>query len=262
VALAAGTVVAVSLKAYFGARQTVDWCRAVADVVKDCEAVGLGTVDVVVLPSAPMLSAALEVFAGTGIQVGAQDLHWETGPWTGAVSAPLLAELGCTVAEVGHAERRVLGDTDETVGRKAAAAVAAGMSPLVCVGEGSRGRPSAAADECLGQLSAVLPAGGTGALPLLVAYEPVWAIGAADPAPTEHVDEVTSRLAAELPRLWPSAPARVLYGGSAGPGLFGRLGPPVAGLFLGRFGHDISRFAEVLREAAARATNDDERTNA
>lgn len=247
------TVVAVSLKAYFGARQTVEWCAAVADLVTSSPAVRRGDVDVVVLPSAPMIPAALEAFRGTGVMVGAQDLHWESGPWTGAVAAPLLAELGCTVAEVGHAERRALGDTDEVVARKAGAAVAAGLSPLVCVGEDRQAGPAAAAAECLRQLERVLPADVGVRPPLLVAYEPVWAIGAAAPAQPKHVNDVSVRLAPELSRLWPTAGVRLLYGGSAGPGLLGRLGPSVSGLFLGRFAHDIDRFAAVLEEAAARA---------
>lgn len=246
-------VVAVSHKAYFGARQTVDWCTAAAEIVRSRPAVRDGAVQVIVLPAAPMLPAALQAFAGTGVQVGAQDLHWEPGAWTGAIAGPLLAELGCTVAEVGHAERRTLGDTDDIVARKTAAAVAADLTPLVCVGEPDPVGVDAAAAECLRQLAAALSATRSRSSDLLVAYEPGWAIGVEAPAPPEHVDGVCRRIAEALPSLWTRSPARVLYGGSAGPGLLDRLGPAVAGLFLGRFAHDVARLATVLDETAARA---------
>ncbi|KAJ5994024.1 Aldolase-type TIM barrel [Penicillium sp. IBT 35674x] len=185
--------------------------------------------------------------------LGAQDCMWEqSGAYTGEVSPASIRALGCSIVELGHAERRaIFGETDEQTARKAAATCAQGMVPLVCVGEITA--PGAVASAAVGQavsecavlIRAVLDAIPAEA-PVIFAYEPVWAIGQPKPAGVDHVAAVVEGIRGVIG----SRPARVLYGGSAGPGLWGEggLGKAVDGMFLGRFAHEIEGVRKVVRE--------------
>ena len=160
------------------------------------------------------------------------------------------------MVEIGHAERRAMfGETDETVARKVAASLEAGLAPVLCIGEVAQGDASAAAAACVQQLESSLRLArerGVGGR-LVVAYEPVWASGAPEPAGEAHIRGVTSVLRDHLggDALLPGA--QVIYGGSAGPGLLPRIAPDVDGMFLGRFAHDPAGFGRVLDEALAAA---------
>ncbi len=245
----------VSLKMYFGPARTLEWCRAVADVARVHPGVASGAVELLVLPSFVSLPAALEAFAGTGVAVGAQDLFWEdSGPFTGEVSGSDLAALGCAYAEVGHAERRaLLGEDDAMIGSKLAAAVRNGLVPVLCVGERTEAGPAAAAHECVDTLESIVGASGLEEAPeIVVAYEPVWAIGAERPAGREHVVAVARVIRDWLAERSPFAAARVIYGGSAGPGTLTELGDVVDGLFLGRFAHDPLALSGMLDESLSR----------
>ena len=171
---------------------------------------------------------------------GAQDVHYASGAYTGEVSAEQRAELGGTYAEVGHAERRArFGETDAITARKARAAAAAGLTPVVCVDGGA-------------QMEPVLEAVPEDA-DLIFAFEPVASIGAPEPAPASFITETAQQLRAR----YEDRPGRtrLIYGGSAGPGLFPQIAEAVDGLFLGRFAHDIDNLRTVLAEmtpAAAR----------
>lgn len=242
-----GRLVGVSLKMYLGLADTELWLGAVAELAGST---GVAErVDLFVLPSYLSIGAAGELLAGTGVRYGAQDVGWaDAGAYTGEVSATMLREAGCSFVSVGHAERRRLfGEDDEVTARKAAAAARAGLVPVVCVGELAHGIVDDAATECLGQLEPVLAA-----LPqdaeVVVAYEPVWAIGAAEPAAPGRVVEVARRLRPVLERR--QGCSRLIYGGSAGPGLFAGLAEGLDGLFLGRFAHDVDNLAAVLAEVA------------
>lgn len=246
----------ISLKLYFSHRETMEWCRQVAQLAREHPAVRQGTVSLFVLPSFPSLPLANKLFADTPVGLGAQDLHWEDrGAYTGEVSGICLAEVGCAYVEVGHAERRRLfGETEEVVRAKTSAAVRNGLVPVICVGEGEHGPAGQAAEACIAQLASALgltaDAVNEGAAPrVVVAYEPVWAIGAAEPASAEHIVAVCGRL-----RDWLAGSgyedAQVIYGGSAGPGLLTALGGGVDGLFLGRFAHRIEALSKVIDEAA------------
>jgi triosephosphate isomerase len=156
----------------------------------------------------------------------------------------MLAELGVSLVEIGHAERRRLfAEDDAVVARKVRAAVGHSLTPLLCIGEPDKLDAGAAADFCVGQVLAATE--GDSALPsrLVLAYEPVWAIGAQEPAPPQHVNAVLTRIRGAL---GPGCP--IIYGGSAGPGLLPQL-PAADGLFLGRFAHDAANLARVLDEA-------------
>ncbi|KAJ5705238.1 hypothetical protein N7536_000927 [Penicillium majusculum] len=187
--------------------------------------------------------------------LGAQDCFWESqGAYTGEVSPASIRALGCTIVELGHAERRaIFNETDDQTARKAAATCAQHMVPLVCIGEVTAPGPIAsqavgqAVTECAVLVRAVLAAIPDDA-PVIFAYEPVWAIGQPKPAGVDHVAAVVQGIRAVIG----SRPgtARVLYGGSAGPGLWGAggLGRAVDGMFLGRFAHQIEGVREVVRE--------------
>lgn len=239
-------IVAVSHKAYLSHARTLAWLDAVAPACREVR----DRVDVVVLPVAPELPAAVERSPGA-YEVGAQDVsEHPAGAYTGEVPAELLAEIGVGYVEVGHAERRFgFGETAQVIGRKLGQTVAHGLLPLLCVGEGELGdtapmHPDTAASEVTEQVReglAELPPD----LAFVVAYEPVWAIGADQPAGVAHILAVSTALREQL-SAFPAA--RLIYGGTAGLGLFAELGGAVDGLFLGRRGHDPAAFGAVLAE--------------
>ena len=197
----------------------VSLARAVADGCK-----GVSDREVMVAPVFTVLSAVHAELARSNVALGAQDLYWEdSGAFTGEVSAPMLREAGCTHAIIGHSERRQhFAETDYTVAKKVAAAVAAGLIPVVCVGETLAQRERGTTFEVIRHQVA----GGLVELPaeafesLVLAYEPVWAIGTGRTATPEQAEEVHARIRELLKTvLTPSAAAavRILYGGSVKP---------------------------------------------
>lgn len=245
------TVVGVSLKMYFGHERALAWFAQVAERVRAHEAVGAGTVELFITPSYLQVLPAIAAFAGTPVRIGGQDVSSEApGAFTGEVSAAELAEVGASIAEIGHAERRRLyGETDETVAAKTRRALDAGLTPLLCIGEAAQQEPRDAAGAAVDQLRASLAGAPAGAV--IVAYEPVWAIGAPEPAGHEHIRVVAGALRAALAADPDRSGSAVIYGGAAGPGLLSALGGAVDGVFLGRFAHDPDALMSVLDEAAA-----------
>lgn len=230
---------------YLSAATTRSWVAQVRDRVT-----ASGPVEVAVLPSFPLLESTAYALRDTGIHWGAQDCAASgDGAQTGEVAASVLAELGCSYVEVGHAERRRLfGEDLATIVAKSRQVVEAGMTPLYCVGEEHRGSAPEAADECAAeveQMVASVPPLAQGA-PLVLAYEPIWAIGAPCPAPADYAGVVCASLRERIRRIAPAT--RVLYGGAAGPGTFAGLAGRADGLFLGRFAHDPEALGEVVRE--------------
>jgi triosephosphate isomerase len=247
----AAVTIGVSLKMYFGHRQALSWFDGVAELARNIDAVAAGDVLLFVAPTYLQIPAAVAAFAGTQVQVGVQDVAIEDrGPYTGEVSAVEVAEAGATLAEVGHAERRLLfGEDDQITALKVAASLRNGLTPVLCIGESERLDPTAAAAVATAQLRASLNGAPEGRV--IVAYEPVWAIGAVEPAPVDHIRTVGRALGVAVRALRPGSV--VIYGGSAGAGLLGRIGDSVDGLFLGRSAHDVDRLAAVLDEAATLA---------
>jgi triosephosphate isomerase len=252
--LASKRTVGVGLKMYLDHSSTLRWLEGVRDVIGEHPAVVSGEVGVFVLPGFTALVEAAAILEGSLISFGAQDLAWaDAGPYTGEVSGVDLAQIGCTFVEVGHAERRrhFLEDGD-VFSRKLDAAYRNGLVPVLCVGEETRGSPSAAADVVVGQLDEALrvsmETGSTG--PLVLAYEPVWAIGAPEPAPADFIRAVADAARSALDARPALAGSRLIYGGSASSGLLPSLGGSVDGLFLGRSSHDISVLKDVIDEAA------------
>lgn len=248
---AASTLIAISLKLYFDVPRTRSWCEQVASLASIHPVVVAGATEVVVLPSLPALPAAVAALAGSGVRLGAQDLfHEDRGAFTGAISGADLRGVGCTYVEVGHFERRALfGEDDRLVALKTQAAWRNRLIPILCIGETSRQSVDASVVQCVRQLELVLPSDLGGAGPLVLAYEPSWAIGAAEPAAPDHVVAVIRDVRTWLANHRAHVPARIIYGGSAGVGLLSDLGAAVDGLFLGRFAHDTTALAQILDES-------------
>lgn len=246
-------VLGVSLKMYFGYDETLTWCRTVLQRTRGHPALTQGWASLFVLPSAPMLGEVRALLAGTGIGFGAQDFfHEDVGAFTGAISPRMLRQMGCDYAEIGHAERRRLfGESNATIARKVAAALRNQLTPVLCIGETARGPVERAADQAWRQVQAALRETGAGPARLLLAYEPVWAIGAPRPAPLAHITGVCTRLQRRLDERPELAGSSVIYGGSAGPGLLTALRGRTAGLFLGRFAHDPENLKRILDEVVA-----------
>lgn len=244
-------LIGVSLKSYLTRRQGRAWFHDAADAVAHRR--DLRDVGVFVVPSYLQIHDAASAFADTRVRIGAQDVSAHPrGAFTGEVPASELAESGVAFAEVGHAERRRLfGESDADTAAKAAAALIHGLTPILCLGETARTDARDAATRSVAQLRDNLvgvPAGG-----IVVAYEPQWAIGASASAPYEHIATVARALRTALDEDPARLGSRVIYGGSAGPGLLTELGDDVDGLFLGRSAHDVASFVAVLDEAVGLA---------
>jgi triosephosphate isomerase len=180
--------------------------------------------DIVVAPPFTAIAAAVEATRGTHVSIAAQNLHWEReGALTGEISAPMLVEAGCKYVIIGHSERRqFFGETDDSVHRKTHAALLAGLTPIVCVGETLPEREGGITNDVLRRQFS----GGFASLTeadfsrILIAYEPVWAIGTGRTA-TPEIAEDAHQFIRELARAkFGAAQAdavRILYGGSVKP---------------------------------------------
>ncbi len=214
--------------------------------------------DVVVCPAFTSLRSVQTTIDSDRIPIGlgAQDCHWEAnGAFTGEVSAPMLAKLGVGYVIVGHSERRqVFGETDEVVARKLHAVLAAAMLPILCVGETLEEREAGSTDaKVSGQVEAALrDVDADRIAELVVAYEPIWAIGTGRNATPEDADATIATIRSAVRQL-AGAPAadrvRILYGGSVKPGniaaLMGR--PEIDGALVGGASLDPDEFARLVR---------------
>jgi triosephosphate isomerase len=185
---------------------------------------GTTTPRVLVFPPFLALAAVRDELQGSAIELGAQDMHWEAkGAFTGEISTSMLKEVGCTAVLLGHSERRhIMGETNEMVNKKLKAALAAGLLPVVCVGELLEERN-------LGDTRAVIERqfqkgldglSAEDAAKIVLAYEPVWAIGTGKTATPRQAEEVHHQLRKLVGQKWGEAVAqgiRILYGGSVSP---------------------------------------------
>ena len=205
-----------------------------------------GSVDISVFPPYTSLPAAVGALADTEVAVGAQNVHWEPeGPFTGEVSAPMLRELGVYAAIVGHSERRqYFGETDETAGRRAAAALEAGLFVIACVGELEAEREAGETEHVLRRQVSVLFEDDR----LVIAYEPIWAIGTGKTATPDQV-----RKGHEFIKSLLDVP--VLYGGSVTPGNCTDLLilDAVDGALVGGASLDLDTFTAICELAASRS---------
>ncbi len=208
-------------------------------------------VDVALCPPATLIAAAVERAEGTALRIGAQDCHAEPdGAHTGDLSAEMLADAGARLVIVGHSERRQAhGETDEAIGAKLGAAWRAGLVAILCIGETEDERDAGRALSAVGaQLSAALSARAEPER-LVVAYEPVWAIGSGRRAEAAEIEEMHAHIRARLDdRLGAAAaPVRVLYGGSVKPDTAGELFavPGVDGALVGGASLDPQAFLAI-----------------
>ncbi len=244
-------VIGVSHKAYFGYRQTQEWCGQVADILRRLPDDLTSRLQLITFPAMPALAVALRHFDGTTMATGAQNVcASSTGSWTGESSAMMLQEMGCRYVEIGHAERRRdFGETVEIINQKIDQALSYGLVPVICIGEDRQMNVEDAAEFAIKQVNELLGHRGEKQLAAAIfAWEPQWAIGASTPASDGYIRHVCGILRAYLrqhygEQFW------VIYGGSAGPGLLSRLWPDVDGLFLGRFAHQPAAMASIIEEA-------------
>jgi len=209
--------------------------------------------EIVLFPSHPLLPALAAALAGSPVEVGGQDLHpLPEGAFTGDVSGPQLADAGCRWALCGHSERRRdHAESDELVARKAQAALAAGLVPVVCVGETREERHSGRTFDVLARQVEALPLDRR----LVVAYEPVWAIGTGETATVEMAEDAHAYLRARLARRGGepfAAGVRILYGGSVTPDNAPALAASreVDGFLVGGASLDPERFRAIIRAFA------------
>lgn len=171
------------------------------------------------------LETALTLTEGSNIKVGAENCHWATsGAFTGEISADMLKEMGVEYVIIGHSERRqYFGETDETVNARVKAALAAGLKPILCVGEVLEQREQGITEEVVG-LQTKVALGGVSKEELsniIIAYEPVWAIGTGKTATSEQAEEVCATIRQVVAKLYDKAAADAMtiqYGGSMKPG--------------------------------------------
>lgn len=217
-----------------------------------------GRIQRFVIPPFTAVREVKAMLAATPVKVGAQNMHWaDEGAWTGEISPVMLRDCGLDLVELGHSERRAhFGETDETVGRKVEAAVRHGLTPLICFGETLTEKETGRAQDVL----AAQVRGALGALtgeqrqaPVLLAYEPVWAIGVNGiPATADYADtrqaEIIAVAGDMLGRRVPC-----LYGGSVNPENCAELiaCPHVDGLFIGRSAWDVEDYLNILAICAA-----------
>ena len=231
-------LIAGNWKMHKGPEEAAAFCRSLRDRLEWVDGV-----DVAVCPPFVSLGAAVQALAGTDIAVAAQNVHWEVeGAFTGEVSAPMLFELGVYGAIVGHSERRQLfGETDEGVARRAAAALAAGLWVIACVGETEDERERGDTEAVLSRQLSVLEEHEH----LVVAYEPVWAIGTGKTATPEQAQEAHAFIRGRLD-------VPILYGGSVKPENAAELlaQPDVDGALVGGASLDVESFAAICRAAS------------
>jgi triosephosphate isomerase len=247
-------LIAGNFKMFKTAAETAAYVVELRGLIKD-----LSGVDVVIAPPFTALQAAAGAAAGCAIGVGAQNVHWERdGAFTGEVSAGMIRETGARFVIVGHSERRTLfGETNATVNKKMNAVLAAGLTPIVCIGETLEQRDR---NETFAVLDRQITEGldratGEQLAGMVLAYEPVWAIGTGRNATPAQAGEAHCHIRQRLKQwfgLESSERCRVLYGGSVKPDNFGKLiaEPDVDGALVGGASLDTRSFTAIIRAVA------------
>ena len=212
--------------------------------------------DIAVAPPFTALATAADHAKGTPVRISAQDVHWEKeGAFTGAVSVRMLREVGCTYTIIGHSERRqYFGETDQTVQKKTVAAVAGGLKAIVCVGELLAERDAGQALDIVRRQVQIGLAGLTGPdlSNIIVAYEPVWAIGTGRTATPEIAAEMHAAIRKTFAEIYNEAAAdalRILYGGSVKPDNIAALMKEghIDGALVGGASLDPASFAAIIK---------------
>ena len=217
---------------------------------------GVTEVDIMIAPTYTALVPVFEVIQNSPVALGAQNLFWEDeGAYTGEISAPMLKSAGCQYGIIGHSERRqYFGETDETVNKKIQAAIQVGIKPVFCVGETAEERES---EQTLSVLDKQVKKGLEGLVSdqldtLIIAYEPVWAIGTGKTATDDQAQEVHQFIRSLVEKNFGTALSdsiRILYGGSVKPdnvaGLMSM--PDIDGALVGGASLDAESFSKIVR---------------
>jgi triosephosphate isomerase len=212
-------LMAANWKMYKTPQQTLEFFSAFLPLVKDHS-----RDEIVICPPSIDISAALESTKGSQVGIGAQNMFWEKeGAYTGEISATMIQACGCTHVILGHSERRqYFGETDDTVNKKLKVALDTGLTPIVCVGEVLEEREAGITDDVLRRQCSICFRGISGerAAKLVVAYEPVWAIGTGKTATPQIAEEAHLTIRSEAAKAFGDEFAeglRILYGGSVKP---------------------------------------------
>lgn len=260
-------LVGVSTKMYFTPQQTLQYLESLLAAQVHTAAVRQN-IEFFLIPDYLSIPPCTTIIASHGttstesLMLGAQDCHYEDkGAFTGSISPLSLSHLGVQIVELGHAERRSqLGEDNHLVMHKALACERNMLMPLLCIGETERSDVASAVEEIRPQIVSVLTALRL-ETEVVLAYEPVWAIGASEPASPEYVVGVVRGLR-HICAMLGRAAIRIVYGGSAGVGTWtglaeaskidgeaeGQVGCAIDGLFLGRFAHDVDNLRKVVEE--------------
>jgi len=244
-------LIAGNWKMYKTGPEARDAAAALVDLVAD-----VTTDEVMIAPPYTALAAVADIVAGTNVALGAQNLFWETeGAYTGEISPAMLTAAGCRFVIIGHSERRqYFGETDQNVNRKMAVAITAGLAPILCIGETENERE---ADETFSVLDKQVKVGLEGLfsddlIDLVIAYEPVWAIGTGKTATSAQAQEVHQFVRALLARQFDpdfGNAVRILYGGSVKPANIRELMamPDIDGALVGGASLDAATFSQIVR---------------
>ena len=248
--------VAANWKMHKTVREAVDYARSFAPLVEP-----IPDVDIVIAPPFLALPALVEATTNSRVAVAAQNVHAEPqGAFTGEISLGMLRAAGVTLAIIGHSERRQLfGETDASVNAKTRATVQAGLTPIVCVGETLAEREADRTFEVLDRQVREALAGLSAeeVAALVVAYEPVWAIGTGRHATPDQAGEAHGRIRRQIGSHFSDAAAaacRVIYGGSVKPDNVGELNaqPEVDGALVGGASLDPASFAAIVASSRPR----------
>jgi len=247
-------LIAANWKMYKTPQQAAEYFRAFLPLLGDHS-----RDDVAIFPPAPALFVALEASFGK-FGVGAQNMHWlDEGAYTGEISAPMLRGAGCTHVLIGHSERRRhFGESDEQVHLKLAQALKHSLVPVVCVGESDAEREHGHTEDVLvRQISAAIgKLSAHQCAPLVIAYEPIWAIGTGKVATPHIAAEAHHTIREEVSRILGRAFAenlRILYGGSVKPDNIDALmnEPEIDGALVGGASLDPNGFSRIVRYSAS-----------
>lgn len=243
-------LIAGNWKMYKTSPQAVETARQLVELSANA-----GDVEIMIAPTYTALEALSRVFTGSRVSLGAQNLHWEKeGAYTGEISAPMLVAAGCRYVIIGHSERRqYFGETDATVNKKIRAALDANLIPVVCVGETEQERD---AGQTFSVLDKQIKMGldiffANDLASLVIAYEPVWAIGTGKTATKEQAQEAHLHIRSLLAEIYDdrfSGSIRILYGGSVKPENISELMamPDIDGALVGGASLDAETFSKII----------------
>jgi triosephosphate isomerase len=244
-------LIAGNWKMFKTAAEAVETAGRLVDLVADTAGV-----DIMIAPAFTALDPVSKIVTGTRVALGAQNLHWEKqGAYTGEISAQMLTASGCRYVIIGHSERRqYFGETDDTVNRKIRAALDADLLPVLCVGETEGERE---AGQTLSVLDKQVKKGLKGYVPedlstLIIAYEPVWAIGTGKTASRDQAQEVHQYIRSLIETAFSpvlAASLRILYGGSVKPGNITDLMemPDIDGALVGGASLEADSFSQIVK---------------